>query len=209
VRRDGVGRDGVGRDGRASLVTSGPTADPFVVLGIASSATLDEVRAARRRLALDRHPDRGGDPAAMRELNAAFDAAVKAILQPPASRPSATYEGTPPAPRPVPEDQPLPPRQARRLVEHDMPSFTIDVLPVEAFEALLVVASWIGEVLVDDPPYLLDVHLTDPGACWCRLELLPEAGGTTVNLTVASVGQSLAPSVETVRDVWIDQLNAL
>ena len=196
-------------------MTIGPTTDPFVdpfaVLGIAPTATLDEVRAARRRLALDRHPDRGGDPAAMRELNVAFDAAVKAILQPPASRPSAIHENTPPAPRPShpPRQEPLPPRQARRLVEHDMPSFTIDVLPVEAFEALLVVASWIGEVLVDDPPYLLDVHLTDPAPCWCRLELLPEAGGTTVNLTVASVGQSLAPSVEAVRDVWIDQLNAL
>jgi len=192
-------------------VTSGPAADPFVVLGVAPSATLDEVRAARRRLALDRHPDRGGDPAAMRELNAAFDAAVKAILQPAASHPAPGAD-SPAAPHssPHPPDQePLQPRQARRLVEHDMPSFTIDVLPVDAFEALLVVASWIGEVLVDDPPYLLDVHLTDPGSCWCRLELLPEAGGTTVNLTVASVGQSFAPSVEAVRDVWIDQLNAL
>jgi hypothetical protein len=64
-------------------------------------------------------------------------------------------------------------------------------------------------VLVDDPPYLLDVHLTDPAPCWCRLELLPEAGGTTVNLTVASVGRSMAPTVEVVRDTWIDQLNAL
>ena len=192
-------------------MTSGPAADPFVVLGVAPSATLDEVRAARRRLALDRHPDRGGDPAAMRELNAAFDAAVKAILQPAASHPAPGAD-SPAAPHssPHPPDQePLQPRQARRLVEHDMPSFTIDVLPVVAFEALLVVASWIGEVLVDDPPYLLDVHLTDPGSCWCRLELLPEAGGTTVNLTVASVGQSFAPSVEAVRDVWIDQLNAL
>lgn len=197
------------RDESATGVTVGPTADPFVVLGIAPTATLDEVRAARRRLALDRHPDRGGDPAAMRELNVAFDAAVRAILHPPASRPSAMHDDAPPAPRPAPQDQPLPPRQARRLVEHDMPSFTIDVLPVEAFEALLVVASWIGEVLVDDPPYLLDVHLTDPAPCWCRLELLPEAGGTTVNLTVASVGPSLAPSVEAVRDVWIDQLNTL
>ena len=192
-------------------MTSGPAADPFVVLGVAPSATLDEVRAARRRLALDRHPDRGGDPAAMRELNAAFDAAVKAILQPAASHPAPGAD-SPAAPHSSPHpryQEPLPPRQARRLVEHDMPSFTIDVLPVVAFEALLVVASWIGEVLVDDPPYLLDVHLTDPGSCWCRLELLPEAGGTTVNLTVASVGQSFAPSVEAVRDVWIDQLNAL
>ena len=189
--------------------TTNPSADPFAVLGVAPTATLDEVCAARRRLALDRHPDRGGDAAAMRELNAAFDAAIKAIRRgatAPASSPSNGAERV--APRP-PSEEPLPPRQARRSVEYDTPSFTIDVLPVDAFEALLVVATWIGEVLVDDPPYLLDVHLNDPGSCWCRLELLPEAGGTTVNLTVASVGQSIAPSVETVRDVWIDQLNAL
>ena len=66
-----------------------------------------------------------------------------------------------------------------------MPSFVIDALPAEAFEALLVVTSWIGEVLVDEPPYLLEVHLHDPAPCWCRLELVPDAGSSTVSLTVA------------------------
>ncbi|MEZ5216771.1 MAG: hypothetical protein R2715_09340 [Ilumatobacteraceae bacterium] len=51
----------------------------------------------------------------------------------------------------------------------------IEALPVEAYEALLVVATWIGEVLVDEPPYLLDVHLHEPRPCWCRLELVPDA----------------------------------
>ena len=51
--------------------------------------------------------------------------------------------------------------------------------------ALLVGTSWMGEVLVDDPPYLLEVHLVEPAPCWCRLDLLPEAGGSTVMLTVA------------------------
>ena len=64
-----------------------------------------------------------------------------------------------------------------------------------------------GEVLVDDPPYLLEVHLNDPSPCWCRLELLPEAGGTIVSLTVASDGPG--PSAEAVRDVWVASLNAL
>ena len=186
--------------------------DPWTVLGLRATATLDEVRAARRRLAKERHPDLGGDPASMRELNAAFDGAVRAILRP-AESPSGSASGAAePAGSPVAthQDPANRDRPRRRLpVEHDTPSFTIDVLPVDAFEALLIVAGWVGEVLVDDPPYLLDVHLHDPSPCWCRLELLPEAGGTTVNLTVASVGRDLAPSVEAVRDVWVDQLNRL
>ena len=185
-------------------------ADPWAVLGLSASATLDDVRAARRRLAKERHPDHGGDPDAMRELNTAFDRAVRTILHPVSGAAAPGSPGTDPGTvrgaRPT-----APPRRERPRspVEYDTPSFTVDVLPVDAFEALLIVAGWIGEVLVDDPPYLLDVHLHDPSPCWCRLELLPEAGGTTVNLTVASVGRDLAPPVEEVRDVWVEQLNRL
>jgi hypothetical protein len=162
--------------------------DPFAVLGVSPDATLEEVRVARRRLARRAHPDHGGDEARMREINLAFDQAVKAILRPP---PVA----------PAPATRPSPTRQRAVSVQYDAPSFTIDVLPAEAFEALLVVAARLGEVLVDDPPYLLDVQIREP-SCWCRLELLPEAGGSTVSLTVAA-----AVDVEVVRDLWIDALN--
>ena len=84
----------------------------------------------------------------------------------------------------------------------------IEVLPAEAFEALLVVANWMGEVMVDDLPYMLEAHLYEPDECWCRLELPPEAGATTVMLTVAGV-EGEAPSVEAVRDAWIAHLNQL
>jgi hypothetical protein len=174
--------------------------DPFAVLQIDPSATIDEVRAARRRLAFDRHPDRGGSVEAMRELNLAFDAAVAHIT------------GRRPLHRaPAPPSPPSPP-PARRAhvagqVQYDAPSFVIDALPAEAFEALLVVTSWIGDVLVDDPPYLLDVHLLEPAECWCRLDLVPDAGATTVSLTVAGVDGAPAPFVEDVRDTWVRNLN--
>ena len=70
-------------------------------------------------------------------------------------------------------------------LSRDVPSFTVEALPVETFEGLLVVASWLGEVLDDDPPYRLDVHLHDPVECWCRLDVVPDAGSSTVSLTVA------------------------
>jgi hypothetical protein len=159
--------------------------DPFAVLGVTPDATLEEVRTARRRLAAEFHPDHGGDTVRMGEINAAFDLAVAQLAH-----------------RPVP----LP---RLRGVQHDAPSFTIDCLPAEAFEALLVVTSWMGELLVDDPPYVLEVHLTEPGPCWCRLDLVPDAGGSTVTLTVASVGAEPAPDVEDVRDTWVANLNRL
>jgi len=161
------------------------SADPFAVLGLPTDATIEEVRSARRRLAAEFHPDHGGDAARMGEINVAFDAVIDILAHQPA--PPLRYRG----------------------VQHDAPSFTIDTLPVEAFEALLVVTSWMGEVLVDDPPYVLEVHLVEPGPCWCRLDLVPDAGGSTVTLTVASVGDEPAPDVEAVRDTWVANLNRL
>ena len=99
--------------------------------------------------------------------------------------------------------------RTRSRVAHDHPSFTIDALPVEAFEALLIVTSWIGETLVDDPPYLLEVHLYEPTECWCRLDLVPDAGSSTVSITVAGVEGGPAPDIEDVRDVWVAHLNQL
>lgn len=192
--------------------------DPFVLLGVSRDATLAEVRAARRRLAFDRHPDRGGSADAMRELNAAFDAAVGHLTgrrpltnspaPAPSTRPPTTGRVTPSGdPQPASSGRAVRPHRWTGRVQHDVPSFVIDALPAEAFEALLVVTSWIGEVLVDDPPYVLEVHLYEPAACWCRLDLVPDAGASTVSLTVAAVGNTPAPLLDDVRDVWVHQLN--
>lgn len=44
----------------------------YDVLGVPPEADAAEIRAAYRSLALQHHPDRGGDPAHMQELNAAY-----------------------------------------------------------------------------------------------------------------------------------------
>lgn len=44
----------------------------YEVLGVSMRATDDEVRTAYRRAARDHHPDTGGDPARMSDLNAAW-----------------------------------------------------------------------------------------------------------------------------------------
>ncbi|MCU1397188.1 MAG: hypothetical protein JWN62_297 [Acidimicrobiales bacterium] len=185
--------------------------DPFEVLGLPRDATLDDVRAARRRLAFDRHPDRGGDADGMRDLNAAFDAAVGHLT---GRRPLwVVDQQTTSSPRSSaaagPQPTGAPPRRQRWIgrAQQDVPSFVIDALPAEAFEALLVVTSWIGEVLVDDPPYLLEVHLHEPSPCWCRLDVVPDAGASTVSLTVAAIDGRPAPLLDDVRDVWVLNLN--
>lgn len=190
--------------------------DPWVVLGIAPDATIDAAVAARRRLAALRHPDVGGSTEAMQELNAAFDAFVAAYgAVAPQREPSPAGM---PAPDPAPgavrhEDSGWSRRGARHGscgLQRDEPSFTIDRLPVEAFEALQIAAAILGEVLDDDPPYVLEVALNDPGPCWCRLDVVPEAGSSAVSLIVGPVEPGAeAPHVEDVRDRWVDTLNAL
>ncbi|MEO5899614.1 MAG: J domain-containing protein [Ilumatobacteraceae bacterium] len=198
--------------------------DPFAVLGLTRDATLEQVRIARRTLAQRLHPDVGGDEAQMQEVNVAFEAAV-AHLTGRRLLPTAVSSVFPTAPM----SSPSAPRGARRRrvvyrpyqgqrVQHDSPSFTIDALPAEAFEALLVVASWIGEVAVDDPPYLLEARLDEPARCWCRLDLVPDAGATTVSITVVfdavdvdavDVRMPDGIDAETVRDTWVSNLNRL
>jgi len=179
--------------------------DPYRVLGVQPSAGAEELAAARRRLARTLHPDVGGDGEAMRVVNAAYDAALARLAAPLPVEPASE-------PRPGASREPADGRGSPHRVRHggarrDAPSFTIDVLPVDAFEALLVVNSWVGEVLDDEPPYRLEVFLREPWQCWCRLDLVPDAGATTVSLTVAAPEGMPTPDPEDVRDLWVALLN--
>ena len=111
----------------------------------------------------------------MRELNEAFDAAVGHLTGrrrlEAASKPDDGFEPEPAARTPEPPSRATPPQRPRWVgrVQQDVPSFVIDALPAEAFEALLVVTSWIGEVLVDDPARCSDTALRPGfrGARYC------------------------------------------
>lgn len=178
------------------------------MLGLAPSATVDEVEAARRTLAKSSHPDVGGSVEEMQRINAAADDAVRLL-----TRTAAPRSVSPPPPSAAPPRQPPPGRgaadQRPRHGRRDHPSFTIEALPVEAFEALLVVAGWLGDLIDDEPPYALEVAMTHPFQGWCRLDLVPDAGASTVSLAVAGEPGMPPPDVELVRDAWIDGLNQL
>lgn len=47
--------------------------DPFKILSVPESASLDEIKSAYRRLASKNHPDRGGDTKAFQAIQSAYD----------------------------------------------------------------------------------------------------------------------------------------
>jgi len=182
--------------------------DPYVLLGVERGVSEEELRAARRRAAQRSHPDKeGGSTDVMRRINAAFDAVMADLGRVGAEAPP---EPAPSAPGPSAPAGPVAgvPRTGSRL-SHDVASFTIEALPAAAFEALLVVSTWLGEVVDDDSPYRLDVVLAEPLTSWCRLELLPDAGASTVAVTLGAIDAAGVPDIDTVRDAWVAALNSL
>lgn len=176
--------------------------NPFATLGLTDDASAAEVRSARRDLARSLHPDAGGDASAMQAVNAAAAEALRIIAAP-------APEPEPSTPRPGPSaagDQ----RDAEWVgTARDVPSFTIEALPVEAFEALLVATAEIGEVEDEEPPDVLRTLLADPLACWCQLDVVPDAGASTVSVSIAPVEGCRLPSLIDVRNAWIVALNGL
>ena len=176
-----------------------PPSDPFAELGLGPGSTADDVRRARNRLAKRAHPDVGGSAEEMQRVNAAADAALRqlgAVGDAPPIEPDRPTPQRPQRPRPRPGGR----------VGRDHPSFTIEALPAEAYEALLIVANVLGVVLDDEPPYRLETHLSDEPTAWCRLDVVPDGGGSTVSLTVASADGA---TVNQVRDRFVVELNRL
>ena len=143
----------------------------------------------------------------MRRLNAAFDAILADVT--PGHRPAGAGGSADRARRRRRRRRRRPCRGQGHGSAHDVASFTIEALPAEAFEALLVVASWLGDVVDDDPPYRLDVVLGEPlvrGAGWSSC---PDAGASTVAVTLGAIDAGGVPDIDVVRDVWVAALNSL
>jgi hypothetical protein len=152
------------------------------ILAVDIGASKDEIGRARRRMALTSHPDVGGSDHDMAQLNEAYR-----VLVGHADDDSAEV---------TPNDF--------RVRDVDRPSFVIDRLPVEAFEFLLLAARVLGDVADEEPPYLLDVLLEDPPMTWCRLEIVPDAGGSTVS--ILSDGQLTAGEM---CELWVRTINEI
>jgi len=177
--------------------------EAFSELGLRPDATATEIKDARRRLAQEHHPDRGGDPVRMKAIN---EAVVVALASLEARVPTRSDESQ------------RDPSESKLIEDwngqtRDVASFTVEALPAEAFEGLLIATANLGELIDDDPPYRLEASLNEPIRCWCRLDVVPDAGASTVSLTVGLVDNQGAdadlPNIEQVRDVWVDMLNVI
>ncbi|MDG2040555.1 MAG: hypothetical protein GKR86_01710 [Ilumatobacter sp.] len=179
------------------------TRPPHSVLGIATTATADEIRNAQRELARIHHPDVGGDAAVMQAVNGAAADALRMLGERVSQRPSATGGGH------EQETAAGSPTDDWFGTERDVPSFTVEALPAEAFEALLVATAELGDVEGDDPPYELCALLHSPLICWCQLDVVPDAGASTINVSIAPVEGHLLPAIVDVRNAYITALNRL
>lgn len=167
------------------------------LLGLDPSASHEQIREARRSLSLLHHPDRGGDPETMARINRAADELLAESSEP--TRVATSYSS-----------MPTTASSAERAVVVDRPSFTIDVLPVEAHEVLTLAVGSIGEIMEHDPPYVLEFVLADAermgDRVWCRADIVPDAGSSTVSLlTEARDGED----VERLRDLLVREINSL
>ena len=90
-------------DGRAlSPAVSGPSSDPYLVLGVPLQASAAEIKAAYRALVKQHHPDAGGDAERILSLNAAWEVLrdgerrrrYDATQAPPAARTSVSASQT-------------------------------------------------------------------------------------------------------------------
>lgn len=151
-------------------------------------STADTVRRARRQLAKLHHPDLvaggGGGAAAVAEasarlvvLNRAAELALADLTG--RAEPPGTAASTA---EPAAGDD-----------EADI-AFSIDLLPVDAFELVVLAFSAIGDPKVVDEPYLLEGQVDDPYLGEARVELAPEAGGSLVRVTTWAVARSPAPA---------------
>lgn len=169
--------------------------DPRTVLGVGPDATGAQLRRARRRLAKELHPDLHDDRTRaeagrrMAQVNRAFDQLHGAL----ATAAVAEHGPSPPAP----------PDPAAPLAAD---AFAIEALPVDAYEATLLAAVELGDVIRAEEPYLLAVLLDHPGPAQCLLELAPDAGGTTVTIDLGPRHFGTVPTLQAVRDAFVAEI---
>lgn len=183
----------------------------YELLGLSPLADEAEIHAARRRLAFEVHPDRGGNTQAMAAVNAAFAAILKArnVAEVNHAGDNADVATCDDPPATVARSAS---RGSRRqsVRSRDTPSFSINVLPVEAFEYLLLAAQELGDIVDSDPPYALEVvmHVPTLGDMWCRLDVVPDAGSSTISL-ICEAFPALGLDAEWCRNQWVTAVNAL
>lgn len=145
-----------------------------------------EIEAGHRALMKTAHPDVGGSHTAFLEATRAMQILLrKEQFHKPST--DSFFDGS----------------------KSDHPSFSIDVLPVEAYEYIYLAANVLGQVADEEPPYSLQVLLNEPMHCWCFISVVPEAGGSMVSISIhnADDNRNRNFNLEEIRDAWVHTIN--
>jgi hypothetical protein len=187
--------------------------DPFVTLGISADSSVDVIKDAWREKARVCHPDVGGTHEAMQQLNEALRLALLEVTSTAKSTSDVTAQSGMSSSGKRTSSGDKISSDVKTVDTHrlsrDVSSFTIDCLPVEAFEALLIASSWHGDVAIDESPYVLEMVVRDPFACWVRFDIVPEAGASMVSITVSAISGQRRVSAEEVRDLFVESVNQI
>lgn len=178
------------------------------LLELDENASSESIAVRRREMAIRNHPDRGGTHEAMAAVNRAADLLLWWRQR---GGVGSSVADTDTERNPVRRSRPGAERKGEPRA--DRPSFVMEALPVVAHEALLLAAGVLGQVCDDDPPYVIETLIAvdesipelstiDGGEIWCRLELVPDAGSTTVTIIADVDPESLVR-------LWCDTVNEL
>ena len=155
-------------------------AEALALLGLVEGFDALDLRKARRQALQDSHPDHGGSRQAIEAVERAVEV-LRMVAQTRNAEVLRVRRGT------------------------DRPSFVVSAMPAETFELLLAAAAELGDVAEDDPPYRLEVQMHEPRDTWVVLEVVPDAGASTVSMSV----ESRTPfDLDSIRDVWVAVINA-
>ena len=157
-------------DRRIRRITSySARVNPYEILGIEPSATPGEIKAAYRRRLHETHPDSRTHNSPDFDIDAVVAAYAEVM-------------------RPISIETPT-----ARPVDGDYAEFSMPILPVEAFELLILASSWLGDPYDTDPPYALSVLWTEEPPGYVHIDLEPTAGATTVVVRTSERLRDVSP----------------
>ncbi len=163
------------------------------LLRVPTNFTETDLRRAKRALLFESHPDHVGADSTLNNISVDAVIAAYELLKAALVRDVSTMSRVEPK------------------FTRDLPSFTVSSLPVDAYHLLFVAAHELGEVVEEDEPYFLVVRMTQPWDCWCEIDIVPDAGASTVSLLATQFGEATGAPLDiiSVRDLWIHTINGL
>ena len=176
-------------------------AEAMSLLRVPTNFNEADLRRAKRALLFQFHPDHGGkseshNTTSVDEVLASYDFLLSVLNKNSSMDPTENLASL---------------DVTEQKFTRDLPSFTIGALPVDAYHLLFVAAHEIGEVVEEEEPYFMVVHMSEPSDFWCEIDVVPDAGASTISLSVTQFNDASGPPVDIamVRDLWVHTINEL